>query len=167
MPLPTRRKVFDLVGESATNPDGRRRQDILCEVEPGDDVRLEREPSNPHDRNAIAVSVGGETIGYIAREEAAILAPQLDAGRPNEAIVHCIRGGVPGAPHYGCRISIAWDGAAPHPFQALDGAQLRSRAGKLAVRGKARNVSGRFERSGAGCALVFACLVSGALVAFY
>jgi len=123
-------------------------------------VRLEREPNNPHDRSAIAVKVRGETIGYIPREDATILAPLLDAVRRNKAIVHCIRGGVPGASHYGCQISIAWDGAAPHPFKPLDDTQLRSRAGKLAVRGKARDVSGRFKSSGRGCALVFACFLS-------
>lgn len=46
MKAPTRKKVFDVVGEARTNPDGRERQDILCDVDPGDEVRLVREPDN-------------------------------------------------------------------------------------------------------------------------
>lgn len=164
MALPTRRKVFDVVGESAINADGRRRQDILCEVEPGDEVQLEREPHNPHDANAIAVKVRGDAVGYIPREDAAVLAPLLDAGRQHVAIVHCIRGGVPGASHYGCQVSVAWDGAAPHPFKTLDDTQLRNRSAKLAVQGRSRDASGRFESSSRGCAIAIVSLCSLAVL---
>jgi len=33
-------------------------------------AELVREPRNRHDRNAVAVQVGGSTVGYIAREDA-------------------------------------------------------------------------------------------------
>ena len=32
-------------------------------------AKLEREPKNEHDRNAVAVIIAGEKIGYISREE--------------------------------------------------------------------------------------------------
>ena len=155
MMQPPKRKIFDVVGEAATNADGRKRQDILCDVDPGDPVVLSREPLNAYDSNAIAVTVDGETVGYIALDDAAILAPLLDAGRPHIAIVHCIRGGVPGASHYGCQVSIAWDGAKPHPFRSLDDVQLKSRAGKAAVRGRERDEHGQFRSSRSGCSVVF------------
>ena len=40
---------------------------------------LAREPNNPHDRNAIAVSADTRTVGHIDKRSAAIIAPQLDA----------------------------------------------------------------------------------------
>jgi HIRAN domain len=49
-------------------------------------VRLVREPENPHDENAIAVTIAAGTfingmkIGYLRREVAAVLAPALDEG---------------------------------------------------------------------------------------
>ena len=43
------------------------------------DARLVREPQNPYDQNAIAVtSVAGETLGYVPREIARDLAPMID-----------------------------------------------------------------------------------------
>ncbi len=154
MMRPPKRKIFDVVGEAATNSDGRKRQDILCDVEPGDSVLLVREPHNAYDPNAVAVTVDGETVGFIPRQDAALLAPVLDTGRPHTAIVHCIRGGVPGASHYGCQVSIAWDGAKPHPFRPLDDVQRRSRAGKAAVRGRQRDAHGQFQPSRNGCSVV-------------
>jgi HIRAN domain len=54
---------------------------------PGDRLELRREPDNPHDANAIAVHGGGAHLGFVPRELAAELAPELDAGRPWSAIV--------------------------------------------------------------------------------
>jgi hypothetical protein len=155
---PPKRKIFDVVGEAATNADGRKRQDILCEVEPGERVDLTREPQNPYDSNAIAVTIHGETVGYIAREDAAVLTPLLDAGQSHAAIVHCIRGGVPGATHYGCQVSIAWEGAKPHPFRALDEVQRKSRAGKVSVLGRGRDDRGQSVPSRSGCSVLVAMI---------
>lgn len=158
----SRRKIWDVVGESRTNPDGGRRQDILCDVEPGDAVELIRELDNEYDANAVAVRVGGETVGYIGRDEAIELAPLLDASRPHRAIIHCIRGGVPGYPSYGCQISIAWDGGPSHPFVELDDQQLRSRRSKRGARtrregAKVQPVAASAGRS--GCMVAVAVLL--------
>jgi HIRAN domain-containing protein len=51
-------------------------------AEPGDPLELHRDPANEHDPNAIEVLAGGELIGFVPRELAAELAPELDAGRP-------------------------------------------------------------------------------------
>lgn len=46
---------------------------------PGEEVRLVREPANPHDGNAIAVlTLGGERAGYLPREVAAEDAVLID-----------------------------------------------------------------------------------------
>ena len=55
---------------------------------PGRPLRLRRDAGNPHDPNAIAVELpGGEQVGWVPRELAAELAPELDAGRPVAAVV--------------------------------------------------------------------------------
>jgi HIRAN domain len=54
---------------------------------PGCRLELRRDPDNEHDPNAIAVLAGGEQVGWVPRELAAELAPELDAGRPWSAAV--------------------------------------------------------------------------------
>jgi HIRAN domain-containing protein len=58
-------------------------------VAPGRELSLRRDKENPHDPNAIAVhpADGGEQVGWVPREIAAELAPDLDAGRPWSAVV--------------------------------------------------------------------------------
>ena len=52
---------------------------------------LIREPDNPHDPNAIAVSLGGVWhIGYVPGYLAVELAPLMDAGRVFEAEFVCV-----------------------------------------------------------------------------
>src|ERR671918_1866457 len=53
-------------------------------AEPGRRLELRRDLANPHDANAIAVhgADGGEQLGWVPREVAAELAPELDEGRP-------------------------------------------------------------------------------------
>jgi hypothetical protein len=48
---------------------------------PGRPLRLRRDPANEHDANAIGVELETrEQIGYVPRDVAAELAPELDAG---------------------------------------------------------------------------------------
>jgi hypothetical protein len=64
--------------------------DVLASdaLAPGRPLSLRRDPGNPHDANAIAVeAVGGEQAGWVPRELAAEIAPDLDAGRPWSAVV--------------------------------------------------------------------------------
>lgn len=57
-------------------------------VAPGRKLTLRREPGNVHDGNAIVVGTeAGEQLGYVPRELAAELAPELDAARPWAAVV--------------------------------------------------------------------------------
>lgn len=55
---------------------------------PGRPLALRRDPGNEHDPNAIAVdAAAGDQAGWVPRELAAALAPDLDAGRPWSAVV--------------------------------------------------------------------------------
>ena len=54
---------------------------------PGRPLELRRDPANEHDPNAIAVLAGGEQVGWVPRELAAELAPEIDGGKPWSAVV--------------------------------------------------------------------------------
>jgi hypothetical protein len=69
---------------------GRHHADALAtaDVGPGRPLELHRDPDNAHDPSAIAVHApGGPQVGWVPREIAAELAPELDAGAPWSAIV--------------------------------------------------------------------------------
>jgi hypothetical protein len=127
-PLPTAKKIFDLEGEAQINADGKSRQEELRRCVPGESVELRREPDNQSDPNRITVlSARGVPIGRLTRQYAELLAPLIDQGRPHRAKLHCLRGGLPGYPNYGARISIAWDGRRELRHRPLDEAQERHR----------------------------------------
>jgi len=54
--------------------------EVWSELRVGDALELSREPDNPHDANAIAVSWRGRKLGYLPRRENAALAWGLDRG---------------------------------------------------------------------------------------
>jgi hypothetical protein len=57
-------------------------------AKPGQPLDLRRDPGNEHDPNAIAVHVrDGEQVGWVPRELAAEIAPEIDAGQPWSALV--------------------------------------------------------------------------------
>lgn len=61
---------------------------------PGAPVRLEREPQNAHDPNAIAVyAAAGRKVGFVPASHAKRLAPVLDGGA--ELVALSMRGGRP------------------------------------------------------------------------
>lgn len=164
MAAPTRKKLFDIVGESQNAADGTPRQHLLTRVDPADAVTLQRQPDNPYDPNAVAVLWEGKDIGFLPREDAAAIAPALDEGRPYAAQVHEIRGGVKGFSFYGVRIAIAWDGKPLPAARPLDERQERSRRGKVAAMGRKRDATGAFVGDGpkGGCmGVLFACVVVG------
>ncbi len=53
-------------------------KEIVAGLNEGDEVRLIRDPENKYDPNAIQVHVEDEFIGFVAKHEAAVIAPDLD-----------------------------------------------------------------------------------------
>jgi hypothetical protein len=51
---------------------------------------LRRQPDNPHDPNAIAVTIDGHLVGFVERATAARLAPMLDARKITQASVNAL-----------------------------------------------------------------------------
>lgn len=60
------------------------RANRLADTRPGVPIILSREPDNPHDKNAVSIysgfSVDAGLVGYVNKQNAARLAPKLDAG---------------------------------------------------------------------------------------
>ncbi|MEB3329131.1 MAG: HIRAN domain-containing protein [Candidatus Sericytochromatia bacterium] len=74
-----------VAGVTFENADGTPRQPFVRRVRSGDPLTLSREPENPFDPNAIAVSWADETgtwrrLGYVPRALASVLAPLVDDG---------------------------------------------------------------------------------------
>jgi HIRAN domain len=90
---------------------GRHHADVIGadEFAPGRTLALRREPDNPHDSNAISVrDTGGERqAGWVPRELAETLAPELDAGHPWSAVVLRERRADPRSPRIGLTMLLA------------------------------------------------------------
>jgi hypothetical protein len=76
-------------------------------VAPGSPLELGRDPDNEHDPNAIAVHAGGAQVGWVPRELAAELAPELDEGRPWSALVLREQRRSPRDPRHGLTMLLA------------------------------------------------------------
>ena len=130
--LPTPRRIFDLEGEARLNADGSSRQDELLRCVPGECVTLRPAAEDGLEAGTIIVlSARGIPIGHLTRQYSGLLTPFLDGKRSYRAKLHCIRGGIPGYPRYGARISIAWDDRPDHPHRPLDPNQFRYREEKM------------------------------------
>jgi hypothetical protein len=73
----------------------------------GAQLELRRDPDNEYDPNAIAVYGGGEQFGFVPREIAERLAPELDAGKPWSAVVLREQRASPRDPRTGLTMLIA------------------------------------------------------------
>ncbi|TCM36913.1 HIRAN domain-containing protein [Novosphingobium sp. ST904] len=81
------------IGERHDNEDGTSRQAELALCRPGEEVRLVREPGNPHDRMAVAVvSCRGVKVGYLKRDRAVWVGSKIDRGYDVRAIVQRVKG---------------------------------------------------------------------------
>jgi hypothetical protein len=79
---------------------------------PGRPLELRRDADNEHDANAVSVHLaGGAQLGFVPRELAAEIAPQLDAGRPWAAVVLRERRASPRDPRTGVTMLLAPDAA--------------------------------------------------------
>jgi hypothetical protein len=78
-------------------------------VAPGSPLELRRDPANEHDPNAIAVHAGGAQVGWVPRELAAEIAPELDEGRPWSALVLREQRRSPRDPRHGLTMLLAPD----------------------------------------------------------
>lgn len=86
--------IIRVAGVSHQNDDGTSRQEILARCRVPEILELRRQPNHRHDRNAIQVlRKNGEMLGFIPRDEAAVMAPELDNGRRYIALLATLDGG--------------------------------------------------------------------------
>ena len=72
------------------------RRHVAARAMPGIDVYLQRDYDNLVDRNAVFVVLGDEPIGYVPRDVAQLIAPELDAGGSKTCkVVSNVAGGTP------------------------------------------------------------------------
>ena len=62
-------------------------KDVWDRMKKGDRLTLLREPTNPHDANAIRIEWQGHMIGYVPRRDNIDIARQMDHGAPVDARV--------------------------------------------------------------------------------
>ncbi|MBC5829055.1 MAG: DEAD/DEAH box helicase [Candidatus Eremiobacteraeota bacterium] len=84
------------------------RQDLVAGLQEGFDLTLERQASNAHDANAIAVRYGPLQVGFIKRQIAKHLAPAIDSGMRYTARIGSITGG--GTRNWGVNIYVQRQG---------------------------------------------------------
>jgi HIRAN domain len=107
---------------------------------PGRPLELRRDPGNEHDPNAIAVHApgGGGQVGWVPRELAEEIAPELDAGRPWSAVVLREQRASPRDPRTGLTMLLAADEQIElrdvNPGGAPGSARPRSGAGRTSPR---------------------------------
>ena len=104
-----RTQVVGVTFENTKASEGRRnRQRIIADAWHRGSVLLElfREKGNRHDKNAIAVRIDGEKIGYLDRALAAELAPQVDEGSELVPFNVEIAGGTEDFPTYGVHFGL-------------------------------------------------------------
>lgn len=83
-----------VAGVTKANPDGTDRQKILKRCKEGDALRLERDPDNPYDKNAIKVCLqSGEQIGWLSKELASNMTALMKGGYQIAAEITDLTGG--------------------------------------------------------------------------
>ena len=80
------------------------RQDTVSALQSGETVELRRDPGNPHDPSAIGVWYGALQLGFLRRQIAARIAPNIDDGERYTAAVTQVTGG--GSRSYGINIFV-------------------------------------------------------------
>ncbi|EQB09681.1 hypothetical protein L284_18930 [Novosphingobium lindaniclasticum LE124] len=101
-----------VVGAAHPNADGSNRQFEILLCHPGEPVTLVPEPTNVHDRNAVAVFSCREVqIGYISAERARQFSPQLGG--------EMIRAVFQRRANFGAWIRIGFEGREPHLTSAM------------------------------------------------
>jgi len=84
------------------------RQDVVARLEPGTVLRVQRQPDNVYDRNAIALlDPAGDQVGFFNKRLAAALAPVIDKGAAYEVSVTEVTGGGEAGESRGVNVLVA------------------------------------------------------------
>ena len=90
---------LNIVGESNY-------QEVIAYAEVGQPVTLTHEPTNRHDKRAIAATIaGGQTIGYVPRDSF-LQRVIIEEGKDVSATILRLTGGTRSKPHRGVVLSV-------------------------------------------------------------
>ena len=107
------------------------RQAVVSTLEAGQELLVIREADNPVDANAIALqTLTGEQVGFLRRQIAAVLAPNLDEGVRYQAHVSMVTGGGEGR-SYGANIEVTRADAESPAERLAEASTERARLSKL------------------------------------
>lgn len=125
---------MSVAGETFRNADGSDRQAIIQRCRVGDPMRLEHEPTNSHDENAIRVlRWNREQVGYLPAEVAAEIVDDSRRGATYHAIVALV-----GRQHrrrpYGIALLVVSDNA-PMDASAAQTYAIRALSAERGLRG--------------------------------
>lgn len=124
------------IGERHDNEDGTSRQEELARCKPGEDVRLVREPENPHDRMAVAVvSCRGIKVGYLKRDRAVWIGSKIDRGYDVRAIVERVKGSHLPDATLGLVMRVNMDGEEPELLNPSVRIPVEAKKGKFSIHG--------------------------------
>ncbi len=73
--------ILKAVGVTFTNDDGTARQDVIKQLNKGDNVSLVRDIGNQYDANAVKVMSKHGQAGYISRDYTAIISEMMANGK--------------------------------------------------------------------------------------
>ncbi len=83
-----------ILGVTAKNEDGSSRQRLIKRLRVGTVLMLVRDPGNRYDPNTIEVCTRkGKMLGYLNRDLAEEMSPQIDSGTHVECVVSDLTGG--------------------------------------------------------------------------
>jgi hypothetical protein len=83
------------------------RQIAISHCVRGEQLELVREAENPYDRNAIRIRrLNGDDLGYVPRDNAAKLAPKMDAGQQVRAEVDWLNSPNEEFQHFGLKVRV-------------------------------------------------------------
>lgn len=110
-PKPIKSWTSRVAGVSYLNRDKTSRQQVIYEhCNDGDQLFWKREHKNRFDRNAVALFVkagrSAHMVGYLETEDAAVVAPHIDAGGDAFVWIRGLMGGTDDKPTIGVRILI-------------------------------------------------------------
>lgn len=100
-------RLTKCMGVTFSNDDGTKRQDLLASLNAGDELKLVREKDNPFDNSAIAIfTKDDQQLGYLKKDLARDLAPNMDKGVKIKILVMDVTGGSDSAPTRGLNIQL-------------------------------------------------------------
>jgi hypothetical protein len=83
------------------------RQAVISRCVRGEQLQLVREPDNPHDKNAIRIRrLNGDDLGYVPRNNAAELAPKVDAEQQVRAEVDWLNSPAEDFQRFGLKVRV-------------------------------------------------------------